>query len=436
MQDVANIAAPIGLILVLLFGLGRCSIPGRIAIEIPLFLVLAAYLIAVSLANDAIANLSSVEFMARYGKVVYIVGLFIVFYLFKPGCAVERTAYRAAILAALILSAFSLYSYFVSQIVWNDIKFTNENAIQGLFGGKNPMAGCMGTILALLLLSFANRATPFSPLHNPVLITAAAVVIAAAFLFAKSRGYALGILATFGWLALRTALLDWTNYRWSRQTFAYAVVCVGFVAAVLVFGGDRYEEAFENDPNVVTRFDLWDRAAKMFFMSPIIGLGLGTFQAVDTTIESVIPGILAFKTAGYYLPGHIEHDIEGGMHVHNVYLQILVEGGLIGFVLFFAILALLVRRAVVVGRMPVASDDGFLALVQFNAAIVVSMFIYLAMSGVTAGFTFTSPTMSWVFFVAAARLARQHQHLAKMARRTAPAGGAPGSASLTWRART
>lgn len=438
MQDVFDIAAPITLVALMLVGFTRCSIPARIAIEILLFLLLSGYLFSVSLANDALANLSPIEFIARFGKIIYIAGVFVAFYLFKPHCAVERVMYRAAILVALVLSVASLYSYFVAPIQSGDIRLSNDNAIQGLFGGKNPMAGCTGAILVLLLLSFVARATPYAPLRSEVVIGIASVLVGATFLFAKSRGYALGIMAAFGWLAVRTALLDWTNFRVSRQTLAYVTACLGFLAAVLVFGGDRYEEAFDNDANVSTRFELWERAARMFLTSPIIGLGLGSFQAVSSSFETVMSGVLAFKISGFYLPGHIEHDVEGGMHVHNVYLQILVDGGLIGFMLFFAIIVLIVRRAVAVGRMAPVVDEGLQSLARLNAALVITMVFYLAVAGVTAGFTFTSPTMSWLFFVASARLVRQHQALAAMARSARVAGRMalpPGERGLGWRER-
>jgi len=419
MQDLVDVAAPIALAVVALVGLGRMSLPRRIAAEVPLFAILGAYLLAVSIANDSLANLSPVEFIARHGKIFYIVVLFIIFYLFKPGCAIERAAFRGAIVMAVILSVLSLFSYFVSPIRWETIKFTNQNAIQGLFGGKNPMAGSMGALLVLLLLSYVNRGNRFAPIHRPALIALAGLLVAVAFLFAKSRGYALGVFGAFGWLAARTMLADWTTGRLSRRTLAYALVCVGFVGAVLALGGDRYQDAFQDDPNVSTRFELWERAARMFAMSPVLGLGLGSFQAVNTTIETVVPGLLAFKAGGSYRSGHIEHDVEGGMHVHNVYLQMLVDGGLIGVGLFFAILVMILRRAVLVRRMRGGPESDVLAMARFNAALTVAMFIYLAISGVTAGFTFTSPTMSWVFFLAGARLIRQHQHLAALARKAA-----------------
>lgn len=413
MQDVANIAALVALGLVVVAGIGRLGIPSRIPVEIVLFVVLGVYLFAVSLANDALANLTLVEFIVRHGKYYYIVGLFVVFYLFKPGCAIERVTYRGAIFFSVILSAASLYSYFVSPIQFSEFKLSNSNSIQGLFGGKNPMAGCMGAILLLLLLSVFNGDSRIATHYRQLLIGLAATFVAAAFLFAKSRGYALGLLAAIGWLAIRTILQDWSNYHLSSRTVAYGLGCVGFIVAILAFGGDRYENAFENDPNVETRFELWERALRMFFMSPIFGLGLGTFQAVNTTFETVIPGLLSFKTGGVYLPGHIEHDPEGGLHTHNVYLQLLVDGGIIGASLFLVTLALLVRRAIVVSRVLSGRDEEICVLARFNAAVVIVMFVYLAMAGVTAGFTFTSPTMSWIFFVAAARLARQHQYLAR-----------------------
>jgi hypothetical protein len=60
---------------------------------------------------------------------------------------------------------------------------------------------------------------------------------------------------------------------------------------------------------------------------------------------------------------------------------------------------------------------------RFNGKLVVYLTIYLAIAGLTAGYTLISPGMCWLLYVALARLVRQHQYLAHWRRYQAPFSG-------------
>jgi O-antigen ligase len=280
-------------------------------------------------------------------------------------------------------------------------------------GGKNPMAGSMGSILVILLLSTVERHKPGTPFRNLVLLGIMSTIVLAAFIFAKSRGYTLGLFAAILLLGVGAFLMDWTRNRLSSRSAIFAGALIALLGAGAVVMGDRYEDALEDDPNVTNRFALWDRAGDLFLRSPVIGFGLGSFQQVEASIEDVIPGLLAVKVGGYYLEKHREHDPFGGEHVHNALLQMMVDGGIVYVGLLFAAMGLALTRASQVLRWPAGQpvDDPILACARFNARVSICLFVYLAVSGVTAGFTFVSPTMSWVFFIALARLVRHHHYL-------------------------
>lgn len=75
------------------------------------------------------------------------------------------------------------------------------------------------------------------------------------------------------------------------------------------------------DNSILERFELWGIAMQLFLEAPLFGHGIG----VSTTFE-------ALQNAGYY-----------NAHMHNLFLQILVEGGVLGLLLLLFILWKLFR---------------------------------------------------------------------------------------------
>jgi O-antigen ligase len=153
----------------------------------------------------------------------------------------------------------------------------------------------------------------------------------------------------------------------------------------------------------------------MFSISPLTGLGIGTFQQINIVVDKVIPGLVAVKTSGTYKEEVIRHSVEGGLHVHNVYLQLLVETGLVGTGLFLVFLVLPIRRGLPdkssIHPVVRADYDTVLNLARFNKMLAFYLLIFLAVTGLTSGYTLNSPTLAWLFFVSLSRLVRQHMYL-------------------------
>jgi O-antigen ligase len=78
------------------------------------------------------------------------------------------------------------------------------------------------------------------------------------------------------------------------------------------------------DVNVSTRFVLWDVSWELFKQNPILGVGMGDYE------------IEARKLIG-------ERHVETATDSHNVYLQILVTRGLVGFIPFLFFWFVLIR---------------------------------------------------------------------------------------------
>lgn len=118
------------------------------------------------------------------------------------------------------------------------------------------------------------------------------------------------------------------------------------------------------EPSANERMQIWDDAWDLVLASPIVGIGFNTYQ---------------------YL-----HRVGGYNDTHNYYLKVLVEGGIVGLILFLWILIANVRMGY---RLYSSCKDGFLRALglgfaaQIVCVIVVNVFgdrfHYLQISGFT-----------------------------------------------------
>jgi len=130
---------------------------------------------------------------------------------------------------------------------------------------------------------------------------------------------------------------------------------IGIMLALIVIafvGAYKFNPAYiVQDENVFTRFDLYESAWSEFADSPLWGSGTGSFS---------------FSIFG----------IDVRIFSHNIFLDILAEGGLVGLLLFMGVLCTLV--VLYVRRLPKNTDSfsllGWLGLALCASRLVVGMF--------------------------------------------------------------
>lgn len=76
--------------------------------------------------------------------------------------------------------------------------------------------------------------------------------------------------------------------------------------------------------------ELWPKAIRMFFSSPLIGTGYGSFNDEPENLFVIVKGLLALNQPTEY--------IFNSSHAHNTFLHVLAETGIVG--LFFLIFLL------------------------------------------------------------------------------------------------
>jgi O-antigen ligase len=136
----------------------------------------------------------------------------------------------------------------------------------------------------------------------------------------------------------------------------------------------------------------------------------------------VIPGLVAVKTSGVYLDKKIHRAVEGGYHAHNNYLQLAAEVGLVGIGLLFwfffsGTLRKLPPKATTYAVQHEAYTRAFM-LASYNKKFSFYLLVFLAISGLTSGYTLTSPSAAWPLYFSLARLVRQDMYLKSFLRGT------------------
>ncbi|WP_109488725.1 O-antigen ligase family protein [Occallatibacter savannae] len=186
-----------------------------------------------------------------------------------------------------------------------------------LNSGTNAFGGFMGLLLPfeISLLYLAPHRSAARLFHWAVIIAGFASVI-----LSGSRGAALSVTGS-----CLLAVLCFSRERRTRIV-AVAATAVGLPTLVLLAGviSPRLTHVDEQE-SVATRYLLWAEAGQMFLSHPVTGIGVGNFR------ESYDPEAVAED------PGKVD--------VHNLYLQLLTETGVIGFASFVVLSGHIFRRA-------------------------------------------------------------------------------------------
>lgn len=226
--------------------------------------------------------------------------------------------------------------------------------LSGLFVSPNT-AGCL--LLCLFLLALGRAARPLTQQRGRPLDKAIRAAPYAAY--AALLALCLSLTASRSALALAVALGPllvgarfWRARPEKQAWIAGAGVVGGVGLALLAFATDRtvLSRLADTSLDAADRWAIWSAYGSAFLQSPLYGFGLGSAPVLAKM--SVTPDT-------YDALWNIRA-------VHNVYLQWLVEGGIIGAVLMFATLACLLAVTV-----KGATRGAFQSLVPFLAVDLV-----------------------------------------------------------------
>jgi putative inorganic carbon (HCO3(-)) transporter len=265
-------------------------------------LMCALAFVAVLLAATALHTngQASIDTLLRYAG--FLAVLAVLTDVMRAGLSPTRVA-RVYVLSCTVASACGIAEYVMGE----------DRRVGGPIGDPNDLAFFL---LAGLPLAFALRGSA----RRAWVYDLAAGVILLAVLGTLSRGALVG-LALVAVAALLMGLI-----RWKVALGFAALTAVGLLVVLTAFpqmiDTSLSQKGHVADQNVSERLDLWQSAGRMTWENPVLGLGPGAFSQQHRDFADS-------------LPINVNHTLDVA---HNTYLEVSSETGLLGLVVFLAIL--------------------------------------------------------------------------------------------------
>ena len=266
------------------------------------------------------------------GLAVLALGAFSLYLIGLPALLGGRTLRRLPQMLALFAVPFALFGIY-SREYHNGLVYwfwlPTGGGASNLFGpfiNRNHFAGWMLMTVCLLVGSLfgqVERASPDGDTSRPwrrltwlssaqasgLLLTAGAVFVGATSLFwtmSRSAMTGFGVAgAAFLWLvSTRRGLAT------SRRRVAVAALGIATLAGIMRRGPAMLVERFQDERNLLSRFEAWRDGWDVVRDFPFFGTGLNTYSDAMLFYQQRNPGV------------HLAQ-------AHNDYLQVLAEGGLL-----------------------------------------------------------------------------------------------------------
>jgi O-antigen ligase len=235
----------------------------------------------------------------------------------------------AAFIAGAVFSV--MYGWFSGSLTSSE----TELRLEGAGGDPNFLAA---SLVAAIVLACSLLGSFREPLAR-IGLAAAIPVLAAGLVTSQSRG---GMLAALGTIVV--ALVAFKRRR--GYVAAFALLAVGMALVSFAVTPQAWERITSLDSEGSGRSSLWTVAVRVIEDHPIAGVGLNNFVAVSADYVRE-PGALS----------RVRRIAEAPQFVHNMYLHLLAENGVIGFALYMLFVAGCLRAAWLAARRFAALGD-------------------------------------------------------------------------------
>jgi O-antigen ligase len=224
----------------------------------------------------------------------------------------------------------------------------------------------------------------------------------AAFIFSKSR---LSVIAlTVVWIA-GALWIGKDHPRVRRKMMACCVV-------LLLAAGIAHFARATGEAEQTSRFRLaaWNKAVHQIVLSPILGVGMGTFEQLDVHFRTIVPFLITLRKGGKFVanPEELnELDVHGGTHVHNSFLQAWLDFGLIGCLGYLALLRDLLLRihdVIPFKRQEIQALPAVRFVAAWNAVVAVLTLLYMCVCAISTAYIFIGPIAPMFLMISFGRL--------------------------------
>jgi O-antigen ligase/tetratricopeptide (TPR) repeat protein len=294
-------------------------------------------------AEAAAPRTISVAPFATRAILVKLIALLALFAAVRANLTSPGTLYRLAIVVVVngvLLSFVGLVQFFTSPrnvLFWT---FESEGRVFGPFICRNHFAYLINLSLGMgagLLLCMRKPGTagrwdsPRGLLQEPAVLwlASAMTLMGAGLVCSLSRG---GVAAFFSAALVCVIVKLWHAPGTIRLRSGLVLAAAG-LAAIAAVGGDyagkRLATMWETNVLEEGRASVWSRSLLLVNQSPLLGTGFGTFRFVEPLTRTPADG------------SGIVHE-----HVHNDFLEALIEGGIVQLVICAGIIAALLYAGV------------------------------------------------------------------------------------------
>jgi O-antigen ligase len=204
---------------------------------------------------------------------------------------------------------------------------SSQTAIEGRFtgGGGDPNEQAAAFVAAMFLI--IGLLSIYRRRSARAWLLVAFALVTVGFLATQSRG---GLIA----LAVATVAALLLSPRHRRRILGLAALAAVAVGVMLAIRPDALARITDLGGGSSGRSDLWSVGWHVFTGHPLFGVGIGNFEVVEAHYV-LRPGSIS----------HITYITDVPHLVHNTYLQLLAETGIVGLIGFLTVVAVCLRAS-------------------------------------------------------------------------------------------
>jgi exopolysaccharide production protein ExoQ len=227
--------------------------------------------------------------------------------------------------AAVIVAILSIIVYFALPAVGHETAQGYEGAMRGVFPQKNTLGETMLLAISCYI---------YQLIDHPKSVVRPLLCMALLFFCMFMANSATSILISF--IVLAVGAMFWSEANWRRRLVVLYALVVGFalIGAVVFLDAAQVMAHFNRDPSFTGRLPLWDASLQAAMLRPWLGYGYSGFWNQDSVIVQSIWAALDWQAPS----------------AHNGYIDILLQIGIIGLLLYVWVWGSLITFAFIAWR--------------------------------------------------------------------------------------
>ncbi len=186
------------------------------------------------------------------------------------------------------------------------------------------------------------------------------------------------------WLAGLVALVGLLGMRWRKLIWLVLVTGLILLCLAPPLISNRLQSIFDiNEVNIQSRFKVWKNTVTLIEEHPLLGSGPGSFtEAYRQQQEEILPA-----------RGEVTRIIR---HAHSLYLQLLVETGLLGILVFFLLVLVGSYRGI---KNLLSTPPGLFRAIRYGCLLGIFCFLFYSLTDCPFSWQFVGDSFSQLMLI-------------------------------------